>query len=65
MTIAELNELIERGAAQPGVRDVEDLMRLCRELDEQARNLADLYVMTPTTASSSSLSPLAAHADVG
>lgn len=28
MTIAELNDLIARGAAQPGVRDVEELMRL-------------------------------------
>ena len=67
MTIVELNELIERGAAQPGVHEVEELMRLTQELSEQARNLADLYATTtPATASSTSVTPpLAVHADVG
>jgi hypothetical protein len=66
MTIAELNDLIARGAAQPGVREVEELMRLTRELDEQTRGLADIYATAiTTTASSNSMKPLAAHADVG
>jgi hypothetical protein len=40
MTIEELNDLIARGAAQPGIREVEEMMRLSRALDEQARELS-------------------------
>ena len=67
MTTQELNELIARGAAQPGVSDVVELMRLSQDLDEQARNLADLYATTtPTAASSSSVTPAAiTHANLG
>jgi hypothetical protein len=43
MTIQELNDLIARGAAQPGVYDALELMRLGQELDRQARELAELY----------------------
>jgi hypothetical protein len=43
MTIEELNDLITRGAAQPGVRDALELMRLGQELDRQARELLELY----------------------
>jgi hypothetical protein len=43
MTIDELNDLIARGAAQPGVRDAEQLMRLSEQLTRQARELAELY----------------------
>ena len=43
MTIEELNDLIARGAAQPGVRDALELMRLGQELDRQARELLELY----------------------
>jgi hypothetical protein len=43
MTIEELNDLIARGAAQPGVRDVEELMRIGQEFSRQARELAELY----------------------
>jgi hypothetical protein len=43
MTIEELNDLIARGAAQPGVRDVEELMRIGQEVSRQARELAELY----------------------
>ena len=43
MTINELNDLIARGAAQPGVRDVEEMMRLAWTLDQQSRELAALY----------------------
>jgi hypothetical protein len=56
MTIQELNDLIARGAAQPGVRDVEELMRLGQELDRQARELMEIYgvVSTSTVTASSS-----------
>jgi hypothetical protein len=55
MTIAELNDLIARGAAQPGVNDALELMRLGQELDRQARELAELYgVVSITTVSANS-----------
>jgi hypothetical protein len=64
MTTQELNDLIARGAAQPGVREVEELMRLARELDDQVRSLAELYATAqPVTASSSSMTP--ANANLG
>jgi hypothetical protein len=69
MTIQELNDLIARGAAQPGVRDVEDLMRLGLELDQQARALADISGSMTAVASSSGVTSVtptdAAHADLG
>ena len=67
MTTAELNELLVRGAAQPGVREIEELMRLTQQLVDQTRELADIYAaQIPATASSSSVVPLtAAHANVG
>ena len=57
MTIQELNDLIERGAAQPGVRDALELMRLGQDLDRQAREFLEMYgvVSVPTTASSSGI----------
>jgi hypothetical protein len=58
MTIEELNDLIARGAAQPGVNDVIELMRLGQELDRQARELADLYGAVSITAVSASSSGL-------
>jgi hypothetical protein len=35
MTIQEFNELIERGAAQPGAREFEEMMPLGWMLDQQ------------------------------
>jgi hypothetical protein len=35
MTIQEFNELIERGAAQPGAREFEEMMPLRWMLDQQ------------------------------
>jgi hypothetical protein len=49
MTIDELNDLIARGAAQPGVADALELMRLGQELDRQARELQELYGAVSTT----------------
>lgn len=49
MTVEELNDLIARGAAQPGVRDVEELMRLGQELERQARELMELYGAVSTS----------------
>jgi hypothetical protein len=49
MTIEELNDLIARGAAQPGVRDALELMRLGQELDRQARELLELYGAVSTS----------------
>jgi hypothetical protein len=46
MTIEELNALIARGAAQPGVADAMELMRLGEELNRQTRELVDLYGAT-------------------
>jgi hypothetical protein len=69
MTIEELNDLIARGAAQPGIREVEEMMRLCFALDEQARDLAALYGGSVTTVASStdvaSLAPTIRHAHLG
>jgi hypothetical protein len=50
MTIEELNDLIARGAAQPGVKDALELMRLGQELDRQARELMELYGGVSTSA---------------
>jgi len=72
LTIQELDDLIARGAAQPGVNDALELMRLGQELDRQARELAELYgavSITTVTANSGvvgSTEPTAAnHAHVG
>ncbi len=71
MTIQELNDLIARGAAQPGIREVEEMMRLCLALDEQARGLAAMYATesVSTVSSSSDLGlvrPIAvSHAHMG
>ena len=69
MTINELDDLIARGAAQPGIRDIEEMMRLCWALENQARDLAAVYGTGPfsTVASSTemrSLPPLT-YAHVG
>jgi hypothetical protein len=65
MTVEELNDLIARGAAQPGVRDVEELMRLGQELERQARELMELYgaVLISTVSADSGVvgSPAAAR----
>jgi hypothetical protein len=50
MTTEELNDLIARGAAQPGVTEAMELMRLGEELNRQARELVDLYGVTLTSA---------------
>jgi hypothetical protein len=50
MTIEELNELIARGAAQPGVDDMMELLRLSEELTRQAQELVDLYGAVSTSA---------------
>jgi hypothetical protein len=71
MTIQELNDLIARGAAQPGIREIEEMMRLTMALDEQARALAELYGAgsVSTVASStdirSTLPTARSHANVG
>jgi len=70
MTSQELNDLIARGAAQPGVRDVEELMRIGQELSQQARELVELYgsVLIATASTNSGLvsSPAVAdHAHMG
>jgi hypothetical protein len=72
MTIEELNDLLARGAGQPGVTDALELMRLSQELERQARELAELYgaVSTSTVTNSSGVigqaEPAAAdHAHVG
>jgi hypothetical protein len=72
MTVQELNDLIAHGAAQPGVNDVVELMRLSQELDRQARELVEIYgaVSTSAVAGSSgivgSVEPTAAdHAKLG
>jgi hypothetical protein len=49
MTIDELNDLIAPGAAQPGVIDALELMRLGQELDRQTRELQELYGAVSTT----------------
>src|SRR5262249_11301294 len=71
MTIEELNDLIARGAAQPGIRQIEEMMRLSWALDEQARDLAmALATGSISTVASSSdvrwVRPASTpHADVG
>jgi hypothetical protein len=71
MTIQELNDLLNRGAAEPGIREVEEMMRLCRLFDDQARDLAAIYAAgwLSTVASSTeakSVRPAShPHADVG
>ena len=70
MTIQELNDLIARGAAQPGIRDVEHLMRVADELNQQARDVAYIYGSVYVASSSgtgvTSFEPTgAAHADLG
>jgi hypothetical protein len=71
MTIQELNDLISRGAAQPGIREVEEMMRLSWAFDEQARGLAAVYAEGPvfTVASGtdvgSILSAAPSHANLG
>jgi hypothetical protein len=55
MTIEELNDLIARGAAQPGVNDALALMRIGQDLDRQARELLELYgAVSISTATASS-----------
>ena len=67
MTTAELKELIARGAAQPGVHEIEELMRLSQELDEQSRQLSELHAISlpATTSNSSVVPPTMPHAHVG
>jgi hypothetical protein len=71
MTIEELNDLIARGAAQPGLNDVLELMRLGQELDRQARELVELYGAVSTTVVSAnsgllgSTEPADNHAHLG
>jgi hypothetical protein len=71
MTIEELNDLIARGAAQPGVSDALELMRIGQELDRQAREMVELYgaVLTSTVTGSSGVvgpaEPTANHAQLG
>jgi hypothetical protein len=71
MTIEELNDLIARGATQPGVSDALELMRIGQELDRQARELVELYgaVRTSVVTSSSGVigpaGPTANHAHLG
>ncbi len=43
MTVEELNHLIARGAAEPGVTDAMEIMRVGDELNRQAQELNDLY----------------------
>ena len=54
MTIEELNGLIARGAAQPGVADAMELMRLSEELDRQARDLLEVYGAVPMSVAAAS-----------
>lgn len=54
MTVAELNDLIARGAAQPGVREVEEMMRLGMMLEEQARQFEMLHRSSLVSTSSGS-----------
>jgi hypothetical protein len=56
MTIQELNELIARGANQPGVQDAMDLMQLGEELSRQAQELVDVYGTVSTSAATASSS---------
>jgi hypothetical protein len=70
MTAQELQTLIDRGAAQPGIYEVQEMMRLSLALEEQARDLASLHTAELTTVSSGSgvgvLPPATVrHADMG
>lgn len=70
MTVNELNELLARGAGQPGVREVETMMRLGWMLDQQARELSALYTGSSavTVASNSGMGTepsAAANANLG
>jgi hypothetical protein len=69
VTINELNELIARGAAQPGIRDIEELMRISNELNQQARTFAHLYGSVYVASSGSGVASVevtdATHANVG
>jgi hypothetical protein len=70
MTGQELQDLIDRGAAQPGIHEVQEMMRLTLVLEQQARDLALLYTAELTTVSSGSglgvPTPTATrHADLG
>jgi hypothetical protein len=71
MTVIELQDLIARGAAQPGVSDALELMRLSEDLERQARDQLELYGISTTAVTCSSgvvgsTEPTATnHADVG
>lgn len=69
MTIAELQDLLVRGAALPGVREAEEAMKLSADLERQARDLAELYVSAPVTSvsnsSAGSIVPIQSHANLG
>jgi hypothetical protein len=72
MTINELNDLIARGAAQPGVADAMELMRLSQDLERQTRDFVEIYGSVSTSAVTSSsgiigpIEPQAApHANLG
>jgi len=43
MTIQELNDLIARGAAQPGIREVQEMMRLCWALEPRRLDYRSAY----------------------
>jgi hypothetical protein len=43
VTAQELQTLLDRGAAQPGIHEVEEMMRLSLALEQQARDLASYY----------------------
>lgn len=66
--IEEFNDLIGHGAGQPGIRDIEEMMRMCWALDNQARDLAALYgvgsVSTVASSTGSRALPFIVHADV-
>jgi hypothetical protein len=70
MTVDELNELIARGAAQPGISELQEMMRLGRMFDEQAREFAGINAVSFTTTATSTgadsvMPPVAVHANVG
>ena len=70
MTARELQDLIDRGAAQPGIHEVQEMMRLTLALDQQARELASLYTAesVTTVSSGSGVGAMPAtmrHADLG
>jgi hypothetical protein len=70
MTAQELQTLLARGAAQPGIHEVQEMMRLTLALEQQARDLASLYTAELTTVSSGSgigvpIPAAVRHADLG